>query len=101
MNVLTLLYAPWRQYEKAFANSPIPDIKPKAQQPPNDDEPNDEDNEGSSQSSQHTVTEKDTNYIVSFDDTPEADPRQWSSWQKSKMTMEFVTGCDNVYDKEC
>lgn len=78
---LTHLWAPARQYAafKDESRTPTP-------QAFFDDTPQQQ-RHGAEKSA---VDEKADPYLITFTDTPFADPREWSSWDKAKTVMQIV-----------
>lgn len=82
MKIWTLLSAPARQYEAAFAECAIPETKPSSSASSSS-------GEGEAESQRGLDPEKrQEKLIVSFEDTPEANPRNWSLRKKVILTLQ-------------
>ena len=88
MKFFSAIYAPLRQYEQEFANCALPEPNP---QSANDgDHHHEGGGDDDSVRTIQAINEKDQRFVVSFDNTPQANPRKWSKWKKSKMVLEYA-----------
>ncbi|CAD6583407.1 MAG: hypothetical protein CYPHOPRED_002357 [Cyphobasidiales sp. Tagirdzhanova-0007] len=88
MKFFSAIYAPLRQYEQEFANCALPEPNP---QSANDgDHHHEGGGDDDSVRTIQAINEKDQRFVVSFDNTPQANPRKWSKWKKSKMVLDIV-----------